>query len=140
MQIKNPAEQNYDVSNEQKLSPDITFDTDDGVFVSIVEPGTTENLIKISPDIYFQGTSIAIMEPGISPTTADFVDLKGATGDASTPGTPLFKIRDDVDDVGDGFEVTVADELKFTGGTDIFIERINGVFAFNITEVDGGDF
>jgi len=70
LQIKNPAEATYAEANEQKLSPDISFNTDNGVEISVVEPGAAEDLIKISPDIAFQndgnGLELSIVEPGIA--------------------------------------------------------------------------
>jgi len=65
---------------------------------------------------------------------------KGDPGDASIPGTSLFKIRDDVDDIGDGLQIAVADEIQFTGDKGITVDRTNKIFTVSISKLDAGDF
>jgi hypothetical protein len=65
---------------------------------------------------------------------------KGEPGDASIPETPLFKIRDDADDVGDGLQIGVADEIQFTGDKGITVDRTNKIFTVSISKLDAGDF
>ena len=63
--VKTPTDLDF---TYQKLSPDISFDTNGGVSISVVEPDAAQNLIKISPDIAFQnqgnGLEMSIVEPG----------------------------------------------------------------------------
>lgn len=80
------------------------------------------------------------MPPGVPPEPADFVDLKGEAGDASVPGTTLFRIRDEVNDIGEGYLTTVADEIRFIGDEGIEVIRDGKDFFFRLIEVDGGDF
>jgi hypothetical protein len=164
--VKTPTDQDF---TYQKLSPDISFDTSDGVQISVVEPNAAQNLIKISPDIgfqnegnglelsivepgaaqiynkvspdiYFDGTSIAIVEPGVTPAPEDYVDLKGETGDAAEPGTALFRIRDEDDEEDSGLLVTVGSEIQFKGSSGIEVKRVNGIYTVELTETDGGEF
>lgn len=87
LKIKNPSEETYNSANEQKLSPDIDFDTTNGVKVSIVEPGAAQDLVKISPDINFQnignGLELSIVEPGAT------VSYSKVSADIDWDGTKL---------------------------------------------------
>lgn len=164
--IKTPTDQDF---TYQKLSPDISFQTENGISVSVVEPNTTENLIKISPDISFRnvgnglelsivepnasqvfnkispdivwdGTNLAVVEPGATPQSSDYVNLKGETGDIADVGSPLFKIRDEEDTISNGLQVGVQDEIQFKGNGGVEVLRINEIFSINLIAIDGGEF
>jgi len=65
---------------------------------------------------------------------------KGDPGDASVSGTPLFKIRDDQDEEGQGLQIQVADEIQFKGASGINFFRNNAIYTVSISDIDGGDF
>lgn len=65
-----------DPEDYNKISPDINFrEGSNGLELSLVEPGAIEDYRKISPDIYWDSTKIAITEPGITPVTQDYQEL-----------------------------------------------------------------
>lgn len=69
-----------------------------------------------------------------------YVDLKGETGDPAVAGTPLFKIRDQVDAINQGLQITVADEIQFVGGSGVDFIRNDKIYTVSITDIDGGGF
>ena len=109
--VKNPTAQNFDY---KKLSPDILFQRDNGLFLSIVEPdkeavfekispdiqfknegnglelsihepeGVT-NFQKVSPDIVWDGVKLAVIEPDTNPKIEDYINL-GVTAEFGASG------------------------------------------------------
>lgn len=71
LQIKNPADVNYDPANNQQLSPDIAFSSglNGEVLLSVVPPGATADPQQLSPDIAFNTdvdgyVGLSVVQPG----------------------------------------------------------------------------
>jgi hypothetical protein len=94
----------------------------------------------VSPNIVFDGTKLAIVEPGVTPQPSDFVELKGETGNASAPGTPLFRLRDEVDTAENGLQISSNDEIQFIGSAGIEVKRSDKIYTIKLIEIDGGTF
>lgn len=114
-----------------------------------IQQGTNRTLIITNPDSQqisrdlgiefdWDGTQLGIKTADDQDFT--YVDLKGETGDAGQAGTPLFKIRDEDDNVGQGFQVGVEDEIQFLGSSGIEVKRNDGTYTVELIEVDGGEF
>lgn len=163
--IVNPNE----ATNFRKISPKIdwnstklavtdpykTLETSDYIELGVyAEWGTTEQntnriLTITNPDnnsisrdlgleYNWDGTQLGIKTSDDLDFT--YVDLKGDTGDPSADDTPLFKIRDDDDEVDSGYQVKVANEMQIKGTNGISVTRENEIFTISQNTIDGGDF